>query len=171
MLRYSIRHYIWWLVPGQIAGMPMPFIDPARRKAPDSALKQFDDDLPFLWELGIRSVVSLVKDSPRYEPIYSKLGFQYLLLPIADGNAPTHHQVVQFADFVATHKTPCAVHCEGGVGRTGTMLAAYLIQKGSTAQLAIETVRKAQPAAIESDIQVRFLKAFIPISNKKPPQP
>ncbi len=157
MLRYSVRNYLWWLTPGELAGMPFPFIDPIRRKLPTSTLRQFDDDLVFLSDSGIRSVVSLVKDSPRYENVYSGLGFQYQLLPIADGEAPTEIQVSQFCEFMKTSPKACAVHCEGGVGRTGTMLAAYLILKGSTAAAAIAQVRGSQPAAIESDIQLKFL--------------
>jgi atypical dual specificity phosphatase len=158
MLRYSIRNYLWWLIPGELAGMPLPFIDPARRKLPSSTLCQFDDDLPFLSEIGIRSIVSLVKNSPRYEHVYSSLGFHYQLLPIADGEAPAEIQVSQFCEIMKSSPKACAVHCEGGVGRTGTMLAAYLILKGATSSAAIEQVRRAQPAAIESDIQLKFLR-------------
>jgi atypical dual specificity phosphatase len=149
-----------WLHPSDMAGMPMPFIDPARRKTPTSPLSAFDDDIPVLHAAGIKTVVSLVKGSPRYEQVYASLGIRYVCIPIADGKPPTVAQVQQFVDFYLANPRACAVHCEGGIGRTGTMLAALLIHEGIAAQAAIAQVRIAQPAAIESAEQVRFLKEY-----------
>ena len=46
------------------------------------------------------------------------------------------------------------------MGRTGTVLAAYLIRGGATPDDAIQTVREVCPHAVESKPQVAALKEF-----------
>ncbi|MGE0326021.1 MAG: dual specificity protein phosphatase family protein, partial [Polyangiaceae bacterium] len=53
-----------------------------------------------------------------------------------------------------------AVHCHAGLGRTGTMLAAFLIYRGETAEAAITRVREVRPSYIQSQAQLDFLKRF-----------
>ena len=45
------------------------------------------------------------------------------------------------------------VHCAGGLGRTGTLVARLLVDFGMSPTEAIETVRRARPGAIESTAQ------------------
>ena len=47
-----------------------------------------------------------------------------------------------------------------GQGRTGTVLAAYLIRAGSSAQEAIVRLRDICPGALSSPTQERALEAF-----------
>ena len=169
MIRYTIRGRIWWIIPGELAGMPMPFVDRRRRKRPKARLNAYEDDLPYLSEVGIRSVASLVHGSARFDAVYGNLDFKYLFLPVHDGEAPNFGQVMQFVRFYEISPKACAVHCEGGVGRTGTMLAAFLMQRGHSASEALKRVRAAQPAAIESDIQKRFLINFQAQMKKREP--
>jgi atypical dual specificity phosphatase len=55
---------------------------------------------------------------------------------------------------------PVAVFCEAGLGRTGTVIAAYLIQKGQSAREAISLVRAKEPSAVETAAQIKFLEEF-----------
>ena len=142
-----------------LAGMPMPLIHPERRESFGGPLNAFSDDLPLLIHAGIGAVVSLL-NIPSDAPVYSTAGFGYHLMPIPDGAAPSIEQFVAFLRFVREQRAlgrVVAVHCAAGLGRTGTVLAGYLIAKGSGVVSAISRIRAARPGAIETSEQLQFL--------------
>ena len=153
---------VWWVIPGALAGMPMPFVHPERRLNMGGPLTTYDDGLPAMYAAGIRAVVSLL-NNPEDASVYEAAGFIFKCLPVPDGGAPTMHQAQDFVGFVnrrLAERQPVAVHCEGGIGRTGTMLAAYLISQGESAASAIRRVRAVRKAAVETKGQLRFLEQF-----------
>jgi atypical dual specificity phosphatase len=153
---------LWWVIPGALAGMPMPFIHPERRLNMGGPLTAFEDELPVLYAAGIRAVVSLL-NIPSDAAVYEAAGFAFMCLPVSDGGAPTVEHAQDFIAFVdrqlADHR-PVAVHCEAGLGRTGTMLATYLISRGDSPELAISRVRAAESSAVETPRQIQFLEQF-----------
>lgn len=90
-------------------------------------------DFKWLKEQGGKSVVDLRVDGERDEvgddrkiEGFNELGFNYLALPIADGSPPTNEQAQKFLEFVTNPANqPVHVHCRGGYGRTGIMVALY----------------------------------------------
>ncbi|MDB6034833.1 MAG: dual specificity protein phosphatase [Verrucomicrobiales bacterium] len=140
----------------------MPYIHPERRLHGGGALRAYDDDLPYLHDSGIRAVVSLL-NLPADQKIYEDAGFSYLCLPVPDGFPPTLEQtqrLVRFLDEQQQQGRAAAVHCAAGRGRTGTMLAAYLISQKVNWLEAISRVRASEPGAIETQRQMDFLQDF-----------
>jgi len=153
---------LWWVIPGVLAGMPMPFIHLDRRMNFGGALTAYEDDLPVLYSAGVRAVVSLL-NIPNDATVYQSAGFSFLCLPVPDGGAPTLEQATEFVRFVREQREahrPVAVHCEAGLGRTGTMLAVFQISEGESAAAAIRRVREVEKVAVETRQQVQFLEQY-----------
>jgi atypical dual specificity phosphatase len=111
---------------------------------------------------GICALVSL--DEIGISPaIAAEHGLRYLHIPVPDFHAPETAQANEFVDFVSECRKegrPVAVHCRGGYGRTGTLIACYLIASGMSAKEAIDLVRRRRPGSIETAGQERFLDNF-----------
>ncbi len=132
-----IRNFSW-LIEGEIAGMAKPA----------SSVNDFE----FLREEGLEAIVSL-SEIPLSEVLIEEFGFTVKHIPIRDFEAPTLEQIEDFITFAEKARgegKKLAVHCDAGIGRTGTILACYLISKGYSAIKAIEVVRIKRPGSIET---------------------
>ncbi len=90
-------------------------------------------EFKWLKENGWKAIVDLRADG-EYNEIsddqkivgFDELDFNYIYLPIRDGAAPTVEQARSFLDFVKDPANqPVHVHCRGGFGRAGTLIALY----------------------------------------------
>jgi len=122
---------------------------------------------------GWNGVVDLRVDGERGEvgddskiPGFNKLGFNYLPLPIIDGQPPTNEQAEKFLTFVKNPANQIVhVHCRGGIGRAGTMVALYRYAvQGWPLEKAIEESKPFQGGI--SEAQIRWLKKWA--ENHKP---
>ena len=76
---------------------------------------------------------------------------------------PSTQQLAQIAQFIETQKShshSVLVHCGEGKGRTGTVLAAYLVYNGMRADEAIQLVREKRPGSIQTAEQEAAIREF-----------
>ncbi|MGW0579724.1 fused DSP-PTPase phosphatase/NAD kinase-like protein [Streptomyces sp. NPDC002920] len=79
-----------------------------------------------------------------------KAGLDVVRLPIRDGQTPQPDQVQRFLAAVAGAPGKVFVHCGAGVGRTGTMAAAYLVTSGEeSSSVAVRRNLAVGPPSIE----------------------
>ena len=115
---------------GRLAGLPGP--------------AYMEWDFARLRKMGFSAVVSLECDRLNLFEI-EDAGFEHRKICIPDFTAPTFDQMDEFVAFVDDKKAEgkkVLVHCYAGRGRTGTMLAAYLIHEGMRSEEAIREIRE-----------------------------
>ncbi len=95
----------------------------------------------------------------------------YLWLPVPDHTEPPPEQLligVQFIDAAVKSKQRVLVHCKMGIGRSPTMVAAYLVWRGSSIDSAIETVTHAADMIIVRPVISRWtLEKFTTYLDRK----
>ena len=124
----------------------------------DADAKTRDAKLRGLLDCGIRQVLSLMEPDEKshggqpfepYAPRLTELASERNLvvkcwsMPIRDASAPTPavlRPILDMLDTVLSEQTPTYLHCWGGHGRTGTVIACHLIERGSTPQEAIDAI-------------------------------
>lgn len=97
-----------------------------RGGAPSSA------DYRALAAAGVTTVVDLRAEEDIRVPqdLFDEVGLTLVAIPIRDGQTPTTDQVIQFFEAVDASEGSVYLHCGAGVGRTGTMAAAYRVARG-----------------------------------------
>ena len=128
----------FWMIENRLAGMDHPGDE--------------QDAFEELRSHGIGAVVTLT-ERPLPQDVLEAQGMDYLHVPIQDYHPPGQDQIDRFVAFCDEHISAgraVAVHCLAGRGRTGTMLACYLVHGGAEPGEAINAVRGRRPGAIET---------------------
>ena len=114
--------------------------------------------LDWLASRGIAVLVNLT------EHAYRDDRFRIHRIPVPDGAAPGERQIQRFCALVRRalqDETPVYAHCLAGCGRTGTVMACYLVYADRLgARDAIERVRELRPCSIETDVQLEAVTAW-----------
>ncbi|SOE38056.1 ATP-binding cassette domain-containing protein [Delftia acidovorans] len=140
-----------WLVPGRLAGAPQPGV-----------VQPMDFDLKALRGCGVTVLITLTENDLPQEPL-QRHGLRNLHLPVRDHESPTVAQIqMLLARMSAMLRAGevLAVHCLAGLGRTGTVLAAWLVREGLTADEALRRVRLIDAQYVQSQAQEDLLYAY-----------
>src|SRR5712692_9642372 len=120
-----------WIIQGKLAGMERPGL-----------LRRLDEDLDFLKNVGISTIVNLE------EYVWDYDGFRVKHIPIKDFAAPRLADIEEFVMFIdgeIREGRQVVVHCYAGMGRTNLMLAAYLVYLGMEPENALNLVKEKRP--------------------------
>jgi atypical dual specificity phosphatase len=130
-----------WIVTGRVGGMARPR----------------PDDLAWLRAQGVTAILSLTERLPELP------GFVVHHVPVVDMTSPTLdqlHEAVGFIRGVVASGGAVVTHCTAGRGRTGTILAAYLVGEGFAVDEALRHVRALRPGSVETPEQEEILAAY-----------
>jgi len=119
-------------------------------------------ELRALVKLGIKYLVTLSTDAPPPQCIHAVQGLNWVTIPVKNFKGPSMTNILEFkkiCDKARRESTSICVHCRMGRGRTGTMLATYLMfYEGLSRNEAVATVRGLRPGSIETRDQETSLE-------------
>lgn len=146
--------FVQWVEPGLLAASPAP------EKAPGGVpgwLAQVQNQAT-----GPVAVLNLRGAT---DPDFGESVVATAHVVIPDFQPPTDAQARQALDFLVTQRQEgrtVVVHCQGGCGRTGTILALYLRQtQRLSGGEAIARLREVNPCFVETAKQATFVDAFV----------
>jgi len=108
-------------------------------------------DLDSLRRQGIQAIMNLCAEFCDLHWIESDAGFEVYFYPIPDEEAPDLQgleKALDWLDECLYLRKKVLVHCRHGIGRTGTVVTAYLLRKGLGHKLAGKKLKglRSQPA-------------------------
>jgi atypical dual specificity phosphatase len=137
-----------WVTEGKLAGSGLPVTQ---------------DEFKWVLDKGIKSIVT-VREVPLPSRWIDGTDIDYLHLMVEDYGVPNMEvldEAVNYIDKKIQSGKPVLVHCAAGKGRTGALLAAYMIKKENlTAEQAIEKIRLMRPGSVQSVTQETALSMY-----------
>ena len=158
---------LWRKVHGKITKKPTNFSWLINNKLAGSGMPTSSTELQWVIRQGIKSVITMT-ENPLPESWVQDV--KYLHMPTEDFSAPDMEKIDHTVDFIQErikNGEPTMVHCAAGVGRTGIILACYLIKHHNfSVKDAIDKVRKERPGSIQSESQEIAIGLYHKFINK-----
>ncbi|XP_057577363.1 dual specificity protein phosphatase CDC14B isoform X6 [Hippopotamus amphibius kiboko] len=135
-----------WIIPDRF----LAFCGPHSRTRLESGYHQHSPEtyIPYFKNHNVTTIIRLNKrmyDAKRF----TNAGFDHYDLFFADGSTPTDAIVKEFLDICENAEGAIAVHCKAGLGRTGTLIACYIMKHyRMTATETIAWVRICRPGSV-----------------------
>ncbi|KAI5839204.1 hypothetical protein DFP73DRAFT_518871 [Morchella snyderi] len=172
---HHLPRFFSWLVPGHLCAMSTP---------------RTEDDVRALHaKLGVTHILTLTAETP-LPPLWFPPagGVRNTFVPVENYYAPTVSQmdlilslIAQEPYYSADVRGATLVHCGGGKGRAGTVLACYVALFGFTARAgsgeqgppvmaagaAVEAVRGVRGGSVETEQQERFVASYVSLAWKR----
>ena len=112
-------------------------------------------DLFFLHDQGVRAVIRMEERTIAADT-GSMVDLVDMFEPVPDFTPPELEQIqrmIEFIDQQTGERKPVVVSCYAGIGRTGTVLACYLVHRGEEPAEAINRLRQLRPGSIQTPEQ------------------
>ncbi|HET7337789.1 MAG TPA: dual specificity protein phosphatase 23 [Candidatus Nitrosotalea sp.] len=158
---------LWRKVHGKIAKKPTNFSWLIDDKLAGSGMPTSVSEIDWILKQGVKSIVTMTENSL---PESWVKNVKYLHVPTEDFSAPDMEQIDEAVEFIRVrieNNEPVMVHCAAGIGRTGTILACYLVKyQKISAKDAIQKVRKERPGSIQSESQEIAIGLYYKFLNK-----
>jgi len=158
---------IWRRVHGKITKKPTNFSWLINEKLAGSGMPTSISEIDWILKQGVKSIVTMTEESLPESWVEN---VKYLHVPTEDYSAPDMEQIDEAVEFIRNRiesNEPVMVHCAAGIGRTGTILACYLVKyEKISAKIAIQKVRKERPGSIQSESQEIAIGLYYKFLNK-----
>jgi cell division cycle 14 len=136
----------------QISTKFVAFVGP-KDKSPNKLFRAYDHEphefVPEFVRLGVSDIVRLNEATTYDKKGFTDCGFAHTDIYFDDCTVPSAAVMEKFLDVCDAAKGLLAVHCLAGLGRTGTLIAVWLIKNQKfTAREAIGYLRLMRPGSV-----------------------
>lgn len=139
---------------------------------PGSKAASLEESVITLKQAGTNMLLTLMHDdelaknnAEQLPTLCEQHNITWLQLPIIDDAAPAQEFAAQWQKYKSTiinavkNKATIAVHCKGGSGRTGLVIALILLASGMPSDEIIKQVQTIRPNALKNPQQLNYFNS------------